>query len=66
MNEELTIDLKILFEIAKKASAQAYAPYSGYKVGAAIQTKKGKTFTGCNIENSSYGATICAERTAIF
>ena len=44
----------------------AYAPYSGFKVGAAILTKSNKVYTGCNIENSSFSATICAERTAIF
>ena len=59
-------ELERLFEIAKKASENAYSPYSGFKVGAALQTKLGHIFTGCNIENSSYGATICAERTAIF
>jgi len=47
-------------------SRKAYAPYSNYKVGAALLTKSGKIFTGCNIENSSYGLTNCAERTAVF
>lgn len=45
---------------------QAYAPYSQFKVGAAMLTSKGKIFTGCNVENASYGLSNCAERTAIF
>ena len=53
-----------LYQIAEKTAAGAYAPYSGYKVGAAILTNDGKIYTGVNIENSSYGASICAERTA--
>jgi cytidine deaminase len=55
-----------LIEKAKEASRKAYAPYSNYKVGAALLTKSGKVYTGCNIENSSYGLTNCAERTAVF
>ena len=55
-----------LFEKAKEVSRKAYAPYSNYKVGAALLTKSGKVYTGCNIENSSYGLTNCAERTAVF
>jgi cytidine deaminase len=55
-----------LAELAQKAQHHAYVPYSKFKVGAALLTKDGKIFTGCNIENSSYGLTICAERVAIF
>jgi cytidine deaminase len=55
-----------LIEIAKKVSDNAYAPYSQFKVGAALLCKSGKVFTGCNVENSSYGLTNCAERTAVF
>jgi len=51
---------------AKMAREKAYAPYSNFKVGAAVLTIDGKIFTGCNVENSSYGLSICAERAAIF
>lgn len=58
-NEELMLN-------AKQALENAYAPYSNFCVGAALLTEAGKVYTGCNIENASYGATNCAERTAIF
>ena len=55
-----------LARAARKAMKNAYAPFSHFKVGAAILTSKGDIFAGCNVENSSYGMTNCAERTAIF
>ena len=60
------VDKIQLMEEAKKAYEKAYAPYSNYYVGAALVTKNGTIYHGCNIENASYGATNCAERTAIF
>lgn len=57
---------KELIDLAKEVSQKAYAPYSHFKVGAALLTKSGKVFTGCNVENASYGLTICAERNAVF
>ena len=53
-----------LYEIALEMTARSYAPFSKFRVGAALLTKEGKLYTGCNVENSSYGGTICAERTA--
>jgi cytidine deaminase len=54
-----------LLRAARAATKKAYAPFSKLKVGAAVLTAKGRIFSGCNIENSSYGLTICAERVAI-
>lgn len=59
-------DLKRLVDLAKSASNNAYAPYSKYHVGAAVMVENGEIFTGCNIENASYGLTVCAERVAVF
>ncbi len=55
-----------LIETAKAARLRSVAPFSNFKVGAALQTKDGKVFTGCNIESASYGLTVCAERVAIW
>ena len=55
-----------LLEAAQSAASRAYAPFSKFHVGAAILTHDGQIFSGCNVENSSYGLTNCAERTAIF
>lgn len=55
-----------LVAAAKKARSRAYSPYSGVRIGAAVLTSDGAIFSGCNIENASYGLSCCAERTAIF
>jgi cytidine deaminase len=55
-----------LIETATAARLRSVAPFSNFKVGAALQTKAGKVFTGCNIESASYGLTVCAERVAIW
>jgi len=60
------VNAKELVGMAMKAKENAYVPYSKFRVGAAVLAKSGKLYTGCNIENASYGATCCAERTAIF
>lgn len=59
-------DFDKLYRTAIKASENSYSPYSHFSVGAALLTRDGKIFTGCNIENMSFSLTICAERTAIF
>ena len=55
-----------LMQLAEEARKHSYCPYSRFAVGAALLTKSGKVYTGCNIENASYTPTICAERTAVF
>ena len=61
----MSMDSQTLIEAAMKARGNAYAPYSGYQVGAAALGGGGRIYTGCNVENTSYGLTVCAERVAI-
>jgi cytidine deaminase len=60
------IEQNELIRLAAEARRRAFAPFSNFKVGAALLTEDGEIFTGCNIENASYGLTMCAERVAIF
>lgn len=63
---DMQTDVAKLVEASKAAMEQAYAPYSSFKVGAAVLGASGKVYSGCNVENASYGLSVCAERVAIF
>ncbi|MDD3839105.1 MAG: cytidine deaminase [Clostridia bacterium] len=63
---EIMIDNYGLIKMANEARKSSYSPYSNFKVGAAVLTSNGNIYTGCNVENASFGATNCAERTAIY
>jgi cytidine deaminase len=62
----LSLDRTELIRAAQEVRQNAYAPYSNYSVGAAVRTIDGRVFVGCNVENASFGLTVCAERNAIF
>jgi cytidine deaminase len=67
MEKELTSEVRQkLIELAREVRENAYAPYSSYRVGAALVTTSGKFFTGCNVESAAYPTSMCAERVAVF
>ena len=60
------VEMRALLKAALKTANQSYSPYSRFPVGAALLSVSGEVFTGCNVENASYGLTLCAERVAVF
>lgn len=66
MNDSQDTRLQELVDLARQAARQAYAPESGFSVGAAIRAASGAVYSGCNVENASFGVSICAERAALF